>query len=368
MSNLRLLVLNWRDPEHPRAGGAEFYTHAMARRWVAAGDQVEWFSAGYPGGAAEQELDGVRVVRQGRQWTVHARAMARYRGRLAGRFDAVIDEVNTIPFFTPLWADVPSFMLIYQLAREVWWYESRFPLSLAGYLAEPLYLHAYRRSEVFTFAESTCQDLRALGFRGQITVGQIGVESIDAPKPGERPSPAFLYVGRLAPSKRVDHVVDAFARFRARAPAGELWLVGSGAERYISALRRQVQRLGLQADVKFLGRLDPEAKHRRMADATALVMASVREGWGLVVTEAGACGTPTIAYDVPGLRDSIRDQQTGLLVRPNPEALASAMSWLADDPALRTRLGEEARVWSASLTCDVGARVLRDRMLTVLGR
>ena len=163
---MRILILNWRCPRNPRAGGAEIVTHEIARRLVAWGHQVEWFSATFPGAANEEILDGIRILRSGRQWTVHWRAFRRYHRRLRGNFDAVIDEVNTVPFFTPLWAEIPRFMFIHQLAREVWWYESRFPVSGIGYLAEPLYLRLYRRSPVLTVSPSTREDLRSLGFVG----------------------------------------------------------------------------------------------------------------------------------------------------------------------------------------------------------
>src|SRR6266851_3669304 len=125
---------------NPEAGGAELFTHEVARRMVAKGDTVEWFTAMFPGAAAEANLAGVHVVRAGRQWSVHVAAMRRYKGHLRGSFDAVIDEVNTIPFFTPVWADIPRLLLIFQLAREVWWHESPFPMNAIGYAAEPLYL------------------------------------------------------------------------------------------------------------------------------------------------------------------------------------------------------------------------------------
>src|SRR5206468_8182458 len=139
----------WRCLRNPRAGGAEKFTYEVARRLVSRGHSVEWFSASFPGAEAEEEIGGVRMVRAGSQWTVHWRAFRRYRGRLSGHFDAVLDQVNTMPFFTPLWAKIPSFMLIHQLAREVWWYESPFPISALGYMAEPWYLRIYRRSRVF---------------------------------------------------------------------------------------------------------------------------------------------------------------------------------------------------------------------------
>jgi hypothetical protein len=145
-------------------------TFEVARRLVERGDSVEWFSAAYPGAPNEETIAGVRVIRRGRQWTVHWSAFRHYRGRLSQRFDVVVDEVNTIPFFTPLWSDVPAVMFIHQLAREVWWYESPFPLNALGYIAEPLYLRLYRRFPVVTVSDSTRRDLVSLGFSETITV------------------------------------------------------------------------------------------------------------------------------------------------------------------------------------------------------
>lgn len=338
----------------------------MARRWVQAGDAVEWFTATFPGAPPEADLDGVHVVRAGRQWTVHARAIGRYRGRLPGRFDVVIDEVNTVPFFTPWWAGIPGVLLIYQLAREVWWYESPFPLSALGFAVEPRYLRAYRRTPAFTISASTEHDLRRLGWRAPITVVPIGIESphLTLPLQGggrenEDKKDVFLYVGRLSPSKRVHEILATFGEYRRSGRTARLCLAGDGPPAYVARLRRQVVALGLAQDVEFAGRVGAEEKYRRMAGATALLMASVREGWGLVVTEAAACGTPAIVYDVPGLRDAVRDGQTGLVVAPRPAAMAAAMHRLTDDPALRDRLGAAARDFSRTFTFDRAAAVLR---------
>ncbi|TMD30497.1 MAG: glycosyltransferase family 4 protein, partial [Chloroflexi bacterium] len=137
-ADLRILILNWRCPTNPQAGGAEFVTFEIARRLVQFGNSVEWFSATFPGAPSEETLEGVHIVRGGRQWTVHWSAFRHYRGNTSKNFDVVVDEVNTIPFFTPLWAGIPVVMLIHQLAREVWWYEAPFPLNTVGFLAEPI--------------------------------------------------------------------------------------------------------------------------------------------------------------------------------------------------------------------------------------
>lgn len=355
-SNLRILILNWRCPRNPRAGGAESLTHEIARRLVAMGHSVEWFSASFPGAAPEEEIDGVRIVRAGRQWTVHWHAFNRYRRSLSKRFDVVIDEVNTMPFFTPLWAKIPVFMLIFQLAREVWWYESPLPISAVGYAVEPTYLMAYRHTPVFTISKSTEQDLRSLGFKGPITVVPVGIEQGLSPSRPKTETPTFLYVGRLAPSKRLEHMLRALEQFREARGTGSLWLVGTGSERYQRSLMKLAERLNIADSVVFWGRVSSQDKHRLMAEAHALLMTSVREGWGLVVTEANACGTPAIVYDVPGLRDAVRAELTGLVVPAQPASLVDAMIRITSDIALYGRLAAEGRLWSGTFSFDEAAR------------
>jgi glycosyltransferase involved in cell wall biosynthesis len=317
---------------------------------------VEWFSSSFPGAPAEEQLEGIRLVRAGRQWTVHWRAFRRYRVSLRNQFDAVIDEVNTMPFFTPLWAGIPTFMLIFQLAREVWWYESPFPINLIGYVLEPLYLMPYRKTTAFTISKSTVDDLLRMGFRSQVALVPIGVDSPPSAPRAKASTPTFLYVGRLAPSKRISHALQALAHFRAINGAGTLWVVGSGSRRHEQFLVRLAQRLNIDQDTVFWGRVSPSQKWRLMGEAHALLMTSVREGWGLVVAEANACGTPAIVYDVPGLRDSVRHDCTGLVVKSQPAALADAMSRLIDDQELYGRLATEGRRWSGTFSFDDAAR------------
>jgi glycosyltransferase involved in cell wall biosynthesis len=327
------------------------------------GHSVEWFSASFPGAPSVEDMDGIRIVRAGRQWTVHMRAFKRYRETLRDRFDAVIDEVNTMPFFTPMWARIPTVMLMFQLAREVWWYESPFPINAIGYAIEPIYLMGYRHTPVLTISRSTKQDLQRLGFEGPITIIPIGIERVvSAPGP-KADTPTFIYVGRLAPSKRVGHMLEALGHFRRATGAGTLWLAGSGSERYQRSLTKLAQRLNVDDSVVFFGRVSALEKHRLMAEAHVLLMTSAREGWGLVVTEANAYGTPAIVYDVPGLRDSVRHLQTGLVVRPTPGSLAEGMLQLTGDPALYKSLREEALRWSQTFTYEAGVRVVHETIV-----
>jgi glycosyltransferase involved in cell wall biosynthesis len=356
---VRILILNWRCPRNPRAGGAEAFTFEVARRLVAEGDEVEWFSATFPSAPATEELDGVQLVRKGRQWTVHWDAYRHYRHSIGERFDAVIDEVNTVPFFTPLWCGIPRWMLIFQLAREVWWYESPFPLNALGYAAEPQYLKCYRTTPVLTISNSTEADLRHMGFSAPITVLPVGVEPIVEPVGKKLSVPTFLYVGRLVPSKRVGDIVRAFAAFHQETRDGQLWLIGEGKESYVRQLKAVAAALNVVENVQFCGRVSAGEKHQRMAAAHLLLMASVREGWGLATTEAAACGTPSVVYDAPGLRDAVRDGETGRVVSPTPRAMAKAMLQLWNDPALYRRMAAAATESARRLSFDATTALFR---------
>lgn len=331
------------------------------------GHQLEWFSAAFPGSAETEDLDGVRIVRAGRQATVHLCAFRNYRQKLETSFDIVIDQVNTVPFFTPLWSRIPIVMFIHQLAREVWWYESRFPLNALGFAIEPWYLRPYRNRPVLTVSASTHNDLIDLGFTGRIWVIPEGLEpAATQPSPGSVSSD-FLYVGRLAPSKRVGDILRAFSIFAESSPGGRLHLVGSGSNGHVQFLTRLASRLRIEDRVTFHGRIPADAKYRLMASSQAVLMTSVREGWGLAVSEAGAVGTPAITYDVPGLRDSVVDGVTGVVVQQTPEALARAMVALTRDPSRRDSLSSGARRMSQRLSFDSSAQVVESALEAIVG-
>jgi glycosyltransferase involved in cell wall biosynthesis len=157
-------------------------------------------------------------------------------------------------------------------------------------------------------------------------------------------------------------MLEALAQFRESTGAGNLWLVGSGSERHQRSLAKLAQRLGVEHNVVFWGRVSSSEKYRLMAEAHVLLMASVREGWGLVVTEANACGTPAIVYDAPGLRDSVQNELTGLVVRPTPLDLSKAMVRVTNDPELYVRLTTAARDWARTFSYDAPAQRIREAL------
>jgi glycosyltransferase involved in cell wall biosynthesis len=344
---VKILILNWRDIRSPGAGGAEVLTHEIARR-LAARHAVTWITSRADGQQAEEEIDGVRIVRRGSEATtrIFAPGLAR-----RDRWDVVVEEINTLPYFAPAWSSAPVVLFMPQLAREVWWYEAPRALAWPGWAAEPLYLRAYRGVNAVTISDSTCTDLRRLGLRGQIDVVPMAVStpavSELAPK---EPTGKLVAVGRLVPSKRFDHAIRALADLRESHGSARLTIVGDGPER--ANLEHLARELGLSEAVRFTGRVPDETKAGLLEQADVLVACAVREGWGLTTTEAARLGTPAVGYDVPGLRDSIVDGRTGLLTKPSPSSLAQGVRRLLDDRDLYRSLRAAGWAHVRDLTWD----------------
>lgn len=328
---MRILVCNWKDLTHPAAGGAEVYVDAVARRWVALGHEVTLFCSRTPDQAASGEVGGVRVVRCGGRFGVYREACRWYRAQEHRRFDIVLDVVNTRPFLTPRYvADAPVVALIFQVAREIWRYEVPRPAAALGrHWLEPRWLRLYANVPTLTISESSRQSLLAYGLRN-VTIVPVGLElARPADRPPKEATPTIVFLGRLAANKRPDHALRAFRSAQAAMTAAQMWVVGAGPMEM--SLRKEFTSDAIQ----FFGRVPDGKKLELLARAHAVVVTSVREGWGLVVTEAAAVGTPAIGYDVPGLRDSLR-ASGGLAVTPSVPAMAAAIAsvlprWAAGD-------------------------------------
>jgi len=348
---MRILVLNWRDLASPGGGGAERVTHEIARRLVERGHSVTWLSSSAVGVPADDVVDGIEIVRRGGEVTTrfHAPRLAR-RG-----FDVVVDAINTVPYLAPVWSRAPVVVFFHQLARDVWWHEAPFPLSAIGFGLEPVYLQIYRRTPAITVSASTRDDLRRFGHRATIDVIPLAAEAtLPTPAPTKTLSGRLVAIGRLTPSKRLDHAIAALAVLRDTHPESRLDIVGAGPEH--DALERLVAARGLRGHVTLHGRIDDAVRDQLLAEADAVVGTSVREGWGLTVTEAALVGTPAVVYDIPGFRDAVVDGRTGVVTTATPAALAQGIRDLLGDPARYERLaaaaGSRAHALGWSSTAD----------------
>jgi glycosyltransferase involved in cell wall biosynthesis len=359
---MRILILNWRDVRSVRGGGAERVTHEIARRLVARGHSVTWLSSSEQGLPANEEIDGVRMVRRGSELTTrfHAPRLAREG------YDVVVDAINTVPYLAPLWSRAPVVVFFHQLARNVWWYEAPLPIAMLGWTIEPIYLQVYRRTPAVAVSASTRNDLRRLGLRGNIEVIPLAVSSEAATRlPPKSLEGRLVAIGRLAPSKRYDHAIRALAQLRRTHPNARLDVIGTGDER--DKLLREAASLGVADWVTLHGRVDDDVRDRLIEEADVVVGTSVREGWGLTVTEAAIRGTPAAVYDIPGFRDSVVADRTGVITRQSPEALAEGIRKLIDDPTHYESVRAAALELAAKLSWEHTADGFEAALVAAIG-
>ena len=330
---MRLLVCNWKDIRHPAAGGAEVFIHRVVQHWVEIGHEVVFVAARPAGLPSRETIDGVDIIRVGNRYTVYREARRLWEAGSLPRADLIVDVVNTRPFLTPLWPDRPPVVaLIYQVAEDVWHHEFPYPVAVAGRRLERRWLRRYADVPTLTISEDSRQSLEQCGLRN-VSIIPVGLD-VHPVQPAEKENrPTIIFVGRLASNKRPDDALKAFDQARAAVPDAQMWVVGTG------PLAEQLERRWSSPDITFHGRVDEKTKFELMARAHALVVTSVREGWGMVVTEAAAVGTPSIGYAVPGLSESISGSN-GVLVPPNVPALAEAIvanvpDWVVDPPVVK---------------------------------
>lgn len=329
VTSLRILIFTWRDLAHPKAGGAEIYTDNVIQEWVRSGHVVTLFCAAVEGRPAAQEHGGVQIIRRGTRFSVYREAKHFYLEEGRGNFDLVVDEGNTRPFLTPNWVhDAPIIFLTFQVCRELWSYQMPFPVSTIGrYWLEPYWLRTYRNVPTITISESSKESLEAYGLQ-RVVIVPIGQNPLRVrPDVSRESRPTVVFVGRLEAHKRPNEAIQAFEVLQESMPDAVMWIIGSGPME--DELRRKAP-----DGVVFLGKVSPERKLERLARAHVLIATSVREGWGLVVSEAGSVGTPSVAYDVAGLRDSVRASE-GFLTASNPVELGNKLRevmkiWLRD--------------------------------------
>ncbi|GAA4139952.1 glycosyltransferase family 4 protein [Actinomadura keratinilytica] len=368
LDGLRLAVVNWRDPRHPAAGGAERYAWELARRLAARGARVRYVTCRAPGQRRREVAEGVRFTRLGGRFTVYPLVLAWTAVRRRS-LDAVIDCQNGIPFFTP-WAlprRVPVFCVVHHV------HDAQFGLYFPGWLARigrflegPVSRWTYRRHAFVVVSPSTLRAVRdRLGWDGATYVVPNGVASAPVAPPAdlpERGDPELVCVTRLVPHKRTRRLLDMAERLAASHPALRLHIVGDGPER--ASLADEVAARGLDHTVTLHGYVPEDVKAALVARADLHLSASQGEGWGLSVIEAAAHGVPTVAYDVDGLRDAVRDGVTGWLAAPG-EPLADVVERALkelDDPSRRQQVADACRRWAGEFdwarTADRMARLV----------
>lgn len=367
---LRILVVNWLDRENPQAGGAEEHLHQLFGRLARRGHDVTALVSGWPGCAPNAELDGIHVHRAAGRHSFSLGAPAYFRRELASiPFDVVVEDLNKIPLFTKAWVPAPVLLLAHHLFGVTAFQAASPPVAAATWLLERPIPWLYRGVPTVAVSESTKEDLVARGMAARtIDVIPNGIDIrhyTPGPDEDRAARPTLLFLGRLKQYKRVDLIIDAVGRLAEADIDVDLVIGGSGDQD--AALRDLAQRRGMSDRVHFPGFVDEQEKLRLLRTSWLHVLTSPKEGWGITNLEAGACGTPTVASDSPGLRESVVNGRTGLLVpHGDLDRLVEALALLMTDHERRSRMGREARAFAEGFSWDAAADAFERRLFRVV--
>jgi len=369
-NSLRLLIFNWRDMKHKWAGGAEYYIHEIAKYWVKDGNTVTVFCGNDGHHPRNETIDGVHIIRRGGFYTVYIWAALYYVLKFRGNFDVIIDSENGIPFFTPLYSRKPVFLLIHHIHQEVFREHLKFPFSnIAQFIESKVMPVIYKNKTVITVSDSSKQEIEKIkrNSTNDIEVIHPGINTKSF-APGEKtPYASFLYLGRLKPYKNIDIAIKAFSIVTKKNPDAKLIIAGYGES--FKSLNKLVQSLYLTGSVTFLGPVSEKVKTELLTKSWMVIQPSMIEGWGITVIEANASGTPVIASDVNGLRDSIIHERTGILVPVKDiEGFAAAMQKGIQDTPLLKKLSENAYVWSQNFSWEKSAKQFYKKIMHQLSK
>jgi len=359
---VRILLVNWNDRENPQAGGAEIHLHEIFGRLAGWGHEVDLIASGWPGVAPTAVLDGIRVTRVGGRYSFALRGRAAVRRQLRARsYDVLVEDINKVPLYLAGLSALPLCVIIPHLFGTTAFAEASWPVAATVWAAERGIPRAYRRAFFHAISSSTRDDLVRRGIPAErIEVIYPGIDAVryrPDPAVSREARPTFLYVGRLKRYKGVEIALRALALARRSGRAGDarLLVAGQGDDR--ERLERVARDLELGEAVRFLGFVTEAEKIRLLRAAWAVVFPSPKEGWGISNVEAAGCGTPALASDSPGLRETVRHGETGFLVpHGDAAALAERMQALAADPRLVDHLGRNARALAESLSWERTAR------------
>lgn len=351
---MNILILNWRDTKNPKSGGAEIITLEHAKAWVKRGHKVTWFTSRFKESKKTEEIEGIKIFRWGNSLTVYFLAPFFYC-LSKEKFDVVVDEIHGLPFFTPTYVRKPKIAFIHEVADEIWDYMYPFPINIIGKLIEPLYFRLYRNIYFWTDANSTIDDLEKHGIKRKNCIAiscPINNKSLNKPMQKEK-NPTFIFVSRVVKMKGIEEVIRAFFYVVLKNKNAKLWIVGDGDKVYVDELKEMMREYDISKSVRFFGQVSENKKLELMKKAHVLLHASVKEGWGLVVIEAASQATPAVVYNVSGLKDSVKDNETGLVLKENSaKEMANLALDLLENKAKYKRFQKNCLEWAKSLTWE----------------
>lgn len=352
---MTIAIFNWRDIRNPKGGGAEIVTHQYAKGWVKAGHKVTLVCPAFPKSLPQETLDGVKIVRLGLNrplnfLLIHPLIFYYYFRYLRGNVDIIVDQIHWVPVFSPLFVKEKKLAFIHEVSSSIWETQkfSRF-LGILGKALNPFFFWFYRKIPFLTVSKVTKKELTKYGFPSKnITVTPNGT-NLNPLKtlPSRGKPPVFMYLGRISWVKNLEDIVAAFQIIKKYIPESRLKIVGEVTEpSYGKELNKLILKAGLKESVDQLGYVSEAKKRQLLKTSYLLLHASRTEGWGLVVIEAAAMGTPAVVYNVPGLSESVVNGKTGVVCSQNtPEEMAKQVLRLLSDNKKYRKMQKNCLVW-----------------------
>jgi glycosyltransferase involved in cell wall biosynthesis len=367
----KILAINWQDLNHPASGGAEVHLEEILSRMAKRGHQVDLFCCNFPGGKAYETRDGFNIIRKGSRSTFNWVVMTQLRKLIkANKYDIIFEDINKIPFYTPLYQKLPLMVIIPHLFSNSIFKEINLLLGTYIYLAEKPFSSVYRKKHVMVISESTAEEIVARGIpEKQVHVVKCGIDNkvfLYDSTIGKFENPTILYVGRIKKYKSVETAIDALPKISAQIPDVKMVIIGAGD--HLPHLKKRVADLQLEDRVEFPGFVSVSAKVDYLRRSHLSVYPSLKEGWGLTNIEANACGTPVLAARVPGLRDSVDEGVSGLLFEHgNVDQFAWKAVKILSDSECRHKLEKGALAHAAKFSWDNTALETEQLMNRILG-
>ncbi|MDI6840537.1 MAG: glycosyltransferase family 4 protein [bacterium] len=364
---MKILAINWQDRKNPLSGGAETQIHEIFGRIVNFGNEVTLFCNSFNGATKSELIDGIKVIRLGRRYNFNFYVPFVCRTLLKYKYDIVVDNINKIPFFTPLYVKIPILAIGYHFFGRTVYRETNPIFASYVYLSEFLVPKVYKREFFSVPSESTKDELVKNGIpEGNIHVISPAIGPNFFPNFSKKSKkPLIVFLGRVKKYKCPDTLLYAMKDVVSQIPDTKLVVVGSGD--YLPYLVRLSKKLNLERQVEFTGFVTEDKKIEILQSASIAVNTSPKEGWGITNIEANACGTPVIASDSPGLRDSVVDGKTGFLVEHgNIMELSKAIIKVLQDNKLRGILSQNAIEWAKRFSWDSAARMTLELMEKVI--
>jgi glycosyltransferase involved in cell wall biosynthesis len=361
---LNILIFNWRDIEHPWAGGAERHIHELAKYWINKGNcRVTLVCGGFKGAQHKEVIDSVKIIRLGNTYSIFLLSGIYYLIRLRWKkFDIVIDTAHGLPFFTPFFTRRKKILIIHHDHTRLWRSEWKGMVGRIGSVIESrLVSFIYKNIPVVTLSDSSKKELMKKGYKKVYAVPPGIDTAFYNGLHNKSQTPLVLYLGRLRKYKRVDMLLYMMPFICDEIPNTKLIIAGNGQDR--ARIFEIIREKKLNNRVIFKGYISEEEKRELLSQAWVLAFPSLIEGWGLVAMEAAASGTPTVGFRVPGVEDAINDGYSGILVDTKPE-FESAVVKILKDKNLRTRLGENGKLWAAKFTWEKSA----DKFLEIISK